>query len=80
MMNQNPLLKIQEFDQSIWQDYIQRNIIVSGELKKLIDDDGIRGVTSNPSIFDKAIAGSHDYDDDIRTMALEGKNIAGFDF
>jgi len=46
-MEQNPLLKMQEFGQSIWQDYIQRNIILSGELKQLIDEDGIRGVTSN---------------------------------
>jgi len=74
-MNQNPLLNIQEFGQSIWQDYIQRNIILSGELKQLIDKDGIRGVTSNPSIFDTAIAGSRDYDDDIRALALEGKSI-----
>ena len=74
-MNQNPLLNIQEFGQSIWQDYIQRSIILSGELKQLMDDDGIRGVTSNPSIFEKAIAGSRDYDDDIRAMALEGKSI-----
>ncbi|MGW8302595.1 MAG: transaldolase, partial [Desulfobacterales bacterium] len=65
----------QEFGQSIWQDYIQRNIILSGELKQLIDKDGIRGVTSNPSIFDTAIAGSRDYDDDIRALALEGKSI-----
>ena len=74
-MKQNPLLKVQEFGQSIWQDYIQRSIILSGELKQLMDDDGIRGVTSNPSIFEKAIAGSRDYDDDIRAMALEGKSI-----
>ena len=74
-MKQNPLLNIQEFGQSIWQDYIQRDIILSGELKKLIDEDGIRGVTSNPSIFDTAISGSHDYDDDIRAMALEDKSI-----
>jgi transaldolase len=74
-MKQNPLLKIQEFGQSVWQDYIQRNMILSGELKQLIDKDGIRGVTSNPSIFDTAIAGSHDYDDDIRAMALEGKSV-----
>ncbi len=74
-MKQNPLLKLQEFGQSIWQDYIQRNMILSGELKQLIDDDGIRGVTSNPSIFEKAIAASRDYDGDIRAMALEGKRI-----
>jgi transaldolase len=49
-MKQNPLLNVQEFGQSIWQDYIQRGIILSGELKRLIDEDGIRGVTSNPSM------------------------------
>jgi len=69
----NPLLKIQEFGQSIWLDYLCRNIIESGGLELLIDEDGLRGVTSNPSIFEKAIAGSHDYDDDIRTYSLEGK-------
>jgi transaldolase len=74
-MKQNPLLNVQEFGQSIWQDYIQRGIILSGELKRLIDEDGIRGVTSNPSIFDTAIAGSRDYDGDIRAMALEGKGV-----
>ncbi len=70
----NPLLKIQEFGQSIWLDYLRRNIIVSGGLERLIEEDGLRGVTSNPSIFEKAIAGSHDYDDDIRTLSLEGKD------
>jgi transaldolase len=74
-MKQNPLLNIQEFGQSIWQDYIQRNIILSGELKQLMDEDGIRGVTSNPSIFETAIAGSRDYDGDIHAMALEGKSV-----
>ncbi len=74
-MKQNPLLRVQDFGQSIWQDYIRRKMILSGELKKLIDEDGIRGVTSNPAIFDKAIAGSPDYDDSIRAMALDGKDI-----
>jgi len=74
-MKQNLLLKIQDFGQSIWQDYIQGNIILSGELKQLIDEDGIRGVTSNPSVFDTAITGSRDYDEDIRAMALEDKSI-----
>lgn len=69
----NPLLKIQKFGQSIWLDYLRRNIIESGGLERLIEEDGLRGVTSNPSIFEKAIAGSHDYDDDIRTFSLEGK-------
>ena len=74
-MKQNPLLKLQDFGQSIWQDYIRRNMILTGELKQLIDEDGIRGVTSNPAIFDKVIAGSHDYDSPTSAMALEGKDI-----
>jgi transaldolase len=73
-MNENPIVKIQEFNQSIWLDYLSRKLIASGGLKKLIDNDGIRGMTSNPSIFDKAITGSRDYDDDIRRFALEGKS------
>ncbi|NWG02798.1 MAG: bifunctional transaldolase/phosoglucose isomerase [Syntrophaceae bacterium] len=56
-------------------DYIRRHMMTSGELKQLIEEDGLRGVTSNPSIFEKAIAGSHDYDEAIRTLALEGKSI-----
>jgi transaldolase / glucose-6-phosphate isomerase len=48
--------------QSPWLDYIRRNLLVSGELKRMVDQDGITGVTDNPTIFDKAIAGSHDYD------------------
>lgn len=75
MEHHNPLLKIQEFGQSIWQDYIRRRLITSGDLRRLIEEDGLRGVTSNPKIFDKVIAGSHDYDDDIRAMALDGKTI-----
>jgi len=74
-MKQNPLLEIQKFGQSIWQDDIQRKMIQSGELSELIENDGIRGVTSNPSIFEKAIAGSDDYNDDIRRMARESKHI-----
>lgn len=74
-MKENPLLRIQDFGQSIWQDYIRRKMIASGELRNLVEQDGIRGVTSNPSIFDEVIAGSHDYDDAIRKMAREGKSI-----
>jgi transaldolase len=73
-MKGNPLLKIQEFGQSIWLDYLRRKMISSGELKGLIEEDGLRGITSNPSIFDKVITGSNDYDDDIRAFALEGKS------
>jgi transaldolase len=74
-MKENPLLKLESFGQSVWMDFIQRGTISSGELKQLIEEDGLGGITSNPSIFEKAIAGSHDYDDAIRELALEGKNV-----
>ncbi len=61
----------QECGQSLWLDYIRRHLLQSGELARLVREDGIRGVTSNPSIFEKAIAGSTDYDDAIRR--LEGR-------
>src|SRR5437660_7891212 len=60
---ENSLLLLQKQGQSIWLDYIRRNLITSGELKRLIDEDGLRGITSNPSIFEKAITGSTDYTD-----------------
>ena len=72
-MSKNKLLKIQEFGQSIWLDYISRGMIHSGELKGLIEEDGLRGVTSNPSIFDQAIEGDQDYEEAIQAMARERK-------
>ena len=74
-MKENPLLKLEAFGQSIWMDFIRRGMIASGQLQQLIEEDGLRGMTSNPSIFEKAIAGSHDYDDAIRELALEGKSV-----
>ena len=71
----NPLRKLEELGQSIWIDFIRRGMISSGELRGLIEDDGVSGVTSNPSIFEKAIVDSHDYDSAIRSMAIAGKNI-----
>jgi len=59
--------------QSLWLDYIRRDLIASGKLRRLIEEDGLRGMTSNPSIFEKAIADSHDYDEDIRAIAFSGK-------
>ena len=59
----NNLLELQRHGQSIWLDYIHRNLITSGELKRLVEDDGLRGVTSNPTIFEKAIDETRDYDD-----------------
>ena len=74
-MSGNPLKRLGTLGQSIWLDYIRRDLIASGELRRLIEEDGLRGMTSNPSIFEKAIADSHDYDEDIRAMALEGKGV-----
>ena len=71
----NPLRKLEELGQSIWIDFIRRGMISSGELRGLIEDDGVSGVTSNPSIFEKAIVDSHDYDSAIRSMAIAGMNI-----
>lgn len=68
-MATNRVKQIHSFGQSIWLDFINREIIKSGELKKLIDDDGVRGVTSNPAIFEKAITSSSDYDADIAELA-----------
>src|SRR6202165_5908588 len=60
---ENPLLALKKSGQSVWLDFIRRNLITSGELQRLIDQDGLRGITSNPAIFEKAIAGSTDYTD-----------------
>ena len=70
----NPLKQLGTLGQSFWLDYIRRDLIKNGGLRRLIEDDGLRGMTSNPTIFEKAIVGSHDYDADIRSMALEGKS------
>lgn len=72
-MKNNSLKHLQTFGQSIWLDYIRRDLITSGELKRLIAEDGLQGMTSNPSIFEKAIVESHLYDADIRAMALKGQ-------
>jgi len=59
----NPLKQLQTFGQSIWLDYIRRDLLTGGELQRLIEEDGLRGMTSNPSIFEKAIVGSTLYQD-----------------
>ena len=71
-MRENPLKELEKYGQSVWHDYIRRKEILSGELKKRIDEDGLLGVTSNPSIFEKAIAGSDDYDGSMRQYVSEG--------
>jgi transaldolase/glucose-6-phosphate isomerase len=67
----NPLVQLRECGQSPWYDYIRRELITSGQLETLIDQDGLMGMTSNPAIFEKAIAGSTDYDDAMRQAASE---------
>ena len=64
----NPLKDLLRFGQSVWLDYIRRDLITSGELKRLIEEDGLRGMTSNPAIFEKAIAGSTDYADILASL------------
>ena len=71
---ENRVKQIHALGQSIWLDFIDRKIMDSGELQKLIEEDGIRGVTSNPAIFAKAISSSADYDQDIARLAQEGKS------
>ena len=68
----NPLLQLTEAGQSIWLDYLHRKILDDGELRRLIAEDGVRGMTSNPSIFQKAIGEGDDYDDRIRVALRAG--------
>ncbi len=71
-MTENPLMQLSQAGQSVWLDYIRRWEIASGHLKRLIDEDGLSGVTSNPTIFEKAIGDSKDYDETIEKQAKEG--------
>ncbi len=64
----NPLKELTKYGQSVWLDYIRRSLLTSGELQRLIDEDGLRGMTSNPSIFEKAITGSTDYADFLKSL------------
>lgn len=70
----NPVQKLSTLGQSPWLDFIRRSFILDGSLSKLITEDDLRGVTSNPAIFEQAIAGSTDYDDTIQALAGEGKS------
>lgn len=69
----NPLRELQDYGQSVWLDYIRRSLLTSRELQDLLDDDGLRGVTSNPAIFEKAIAGSSDYFDLLHSLASQSE-------
>jgi transaldolase len=72
----NPLLAIHEAGQSIWLDFITRQFMADGKLAKLIAGDGLSGVTSNPTIFQKAISGGHEYDETISVLVRQGKSSA----
>src|SRR4051794_37275199 len=64
----DPLKQLQEYGQSVWADYIRRDFIVKGELSRMINEEGLAGVTSNPTIFEQAINGSTDYDEALRKL------------
>ncbi len=74
-MKMTKLHELAELGQAIWLDYISRSLMASGELQELVDQ-GLRGVTSNPSIFEKAIAGSADYDEDLNRLVRDGRSVA----
>jgi transaldolase/transaldolase/glucose-6-phosphate isomerase len=71
----NPLVELQVYGQSFWYDNIRRKFLTDGTLQNLIDQDGLRGMTSNPSIFEAAIGKSEDYDDQIRTQVAESRDV-----
>lgn len=74
-MKKNPILQLEAFGQSVWLDDLRRSALDNGELQGLIHQDGVSGLTSNPSIFEKAIVDTNDYDPAIHALALQGKSI-----
>src|SRR5436190_4734614 len=70
----NPLAELAKVGQSVWYDQMERKLITTGQLKKMIEQDDLRGMTSNPTIFEKAIAGSEDYDAQLRQLASQNKS------
>jgi transaldolase len=75
-MADNPLAQLSKLGQSPWYDQMTRSLVSQGTLKKMIEEDGLRGLTSNPTIFEKAISGSKDYEDALRKLAGEGAGLA----
>ncbi len=70
----NPLVELEKTGQSVWYDQMERKLVASGTLQRMIDEDDLRGLTSNPTIFEKAIAGSDDYDAQLRELASRNKS------
>lgn len=72
----NPLQQLKNFGQSVWYDNIDRSQLVSGQFKELLDNDGVVGVTANPTIFQKSISAGHAYDEQMTQLISEGKNTS----
>ena len=76
---ENPLKQLTRFGQSIWLDYIRRSLMTSGELRRMVEEDGLGGMTSNPSIFEKAIEGGEEYADYLKQLrtdkSLDAKGV-----
>jgi len=70
----NPLAELAKVGQSVWYDQMERRLITTGRLKEMIEQDDLRGMTSNPTIFEKAIGGSEDYDAQLRQLAGQNKS------
>jgi len=73
-MSNNPLLELKTLKQSVWYDNIDRGQLVSGQFKRLLDEDGVSGVTANPTIFQKSISSGHAYDEQVTSLIRSGKN------
>ena len=71
----NPLLELKKCGQSVWYDDLNRKLIVTGALQRMVDEDGVSGGTSNPSIFEKAISGTDAYDEHLRRLVDEGRDL-----
>ena len=74
-MSSNPLVQLHSLGQSVWLDQMRRSLLSTGELKRLIENDGLRGLTSNPTIFEKAISGSQDYAEQLAQLAHAGNSV-----
>jgi len=75
----NSLVELSKYGQSIWLDNINRSMLNKGELKNLVDEIGLKGVTSNPSIFQKAISQGSDYDEQLKKLLMKNRNISAKD-
>jgi transaldolase/glucose-6-phosphate isomerase len=75
MSSGNPVRQLENFGQSVWLDYIRRHLLLSPEFRRLIEEDGLKGMTSNPTIFEKAIGGSNDYDEQFAELVQAQKSV-----